>query len=95
MRALIRDTEFYPETAWSPFTVNHIEWHRTARPDGDGYALAEDAPADAIAADFDISETVQTIPAEEEGGQERTITLLTATLNRARYDARRAQEAAE
>lgn len=93
MRALIRDNEIYTEDRWSPFTINHIEWHRTANPDGDGYALAENAPADAVAGDFDVSTEVRTIT--DETGQERTVTLLTATLNADRYNARRAQEAAE
>ena len=95
MRALIRNTELYAEDQWSPFTQNHLTWHRTANPDGDDYALAEDAPADAVASDFDISQVQQTIPAEEEGAEARTMTLLTATLNAERYNARKAREASE
>ncbi len=92
MKALIRDTELYAETAWSPFTQNHLDWHATARPDGDGYALAEDAPADSIPADFDITATEVTTG---EGEEAVTVTRLTATLNTERYNARKAQEASE
>lgn len=85
MKALIRNKEIYPETQWSPFTINHLAWHRTANPDGDGYALAEDYPEDAKASDFDISQAEHT---EGEGEEARTVIYLTATLNTDRYNAR-------
>ncbi len=77
MKALVRDKEVYPETAWSPFTRNHLEWHCTAKPDGDGYALADNCPADAVGGDFDITVTANR---------------LTATLNTRRYNARPKEE---
>lgn len=80
MKALIRNTEVYKETEWSPFTANHLEWKRAANPDGDGYALAENCPKDAMAQDFDI--------VFKNG-------VGTATLNTSRYNARLAGETAE
>ena len=99
MKALIRDTEIYAETSWSPFTINHLAWCHTARPDGDGYALCEDAPADAIPSDFDITEVQvpdASAPAEEDGTAEiPTVTRRVAVFSQERYNARKAQEAQE
>lgn len=99
MKALIRDSEIYAETSWSPFTQNHLAWCHTARPDGDGYALCEDCPADAIPSDFDISETEvpdTSAPADEDGtATVPTILRRIATFNMERYNARKAQEATE
>lgn len=95
MKALIRDTEIYAETAWSPFTINHLAWCHTARPDGDGYALCEDTPADAIPSDFDISETEVTIQEATEDTPAETVIRRHATLNQERYNARKQQEANE
>ena len=41
MRALQRDTEIIPEP-WDQWTLDHLEWLTTPRPDGDGYELIED-----------------------------------------------------
>ena len=95
MKALIRDTEIYAETSWSPFTQNHLAWTHTARPDGDGYALCEDCPADAIPSDFDISETEVTIQEATEDTPAETVIRRYAVLNQDRYNARKAQEASE
>lgn len=96
MKALIRENEIYRESTWSAFTRNHVEWHTTATPDGDGYALAEDCPSDAVASDFDISGTeVSTTEGEGEEAVTTTVTRLTATLNTERYNARLAQEVTE
>ena len=99
MKALIRDTEIYAETSWSPFTQNHLAWTYTARPDGDGYALCEDCPADAIPSDFDITEVQVpdvSAPAEEDGTAEiPTVTRRVAVFSQERYNARKQQEAQE
>ena len=42
MRALIRNAEILPESSWSEWTVDHLDWLTTPRPDGDGYELVED-----------------------------------------------------
>ena len=100
MKALIRDTEIYAETSWSPFTQNHLAWSHTARPDGDGYALCEDCPvSDPEPADFDITEVQvpdASAPADEDGTAEvPTILRRIATFSMERYTARKAQEAQE
>ena len=41
MKALQRDTEIWPETAWTQWTYDHLEWLTTPRPDGDGYTMIE------------------------------------------------------
>ena len=41
MKALQRDTEIIPEP-WNQWTINHLEWLTTPRPNGDGYTLIED-----------------------------------------------------
>ena len=46
MKALIRDTETWPETAWTQWTYEHLKWLTTPRPDGDGYTLIEDYQED-------------------------------------------------
>lgn len=100
MKALIRDSEIYAETSWSPFTQNHLAWCHTARPDGDGYALCEDCPvSDPEPQDFDIT-TIEvpdaSAPADEDGTSVvPTITRRIATFNQERYNARKAQEANE
>ena len=100
MRALIRDTEIYAETSWSPFIQNHLAWSHTARPDGDGYALCEDCPvSDPEPADFDITETEvpdTSAPADLDGTSAvPTVVRRIATFNRAKYDARKAEESAD
>ena len=92
MKSLIRDNEIYTETSWSPFTQNHLAWTYTARPDGDGYALCEDCPEDAIPSDFDISETEVTIQEATEDTPAETVIRRHATLNQERYTARQAQD---
>ena len=98
MKALIRDTEIYAETSWSPFTINHLAWCHTARPDGDGYALCEDCPVqDPEPADFDIS-TIEVPDASapaDESTEVPTVTRRVAVFNQDRYNARKAQEAQE
>lgn len=99
MRALIRNQEIYAESNWSEFTKTHLDWHTTIPPGGDGYALAEDAPEDAIPSDFDIT-TIEVpdtaAPAEEDGTAEvPTVTRRVAVFNTARYEARKAQDGAE
>ena len=91
MRALIRDTEIYAETSWSPFTINHLDWCHTARPDGDGYALCEDCPEDAIPSDFDITSVSLPDPSSPEEDPP-TVTRLIATFNQEKYDARKQEE---
>ena len=48
MRALQRNDEIIPEP-WDQWTLDHLGWLTTPRPDGDGYVLIEDyvPPADA------------------------------------------------
>ena len=41
MKALQRDDEIIPEP-WSQWTIDHLEWLTTPRPEGDGYTLIED-----------------------------------------------------
>ena len=41
MKALIRDNEIILEP-FDQWTINHLDWLTTARPDGDGYKLVED-----------------------------------------------------
>lgn len=50
MKALQRNEEIIPEP-WDQWTLEHLDWLTTARPDGDGYVLVEDyvAPAEADA----------------------------------------------
>lgn len=49
MKALIRDTEIIPETNWTKWIKEHLEWLCTPRPNGDGYTLIEDyQPEDVI-----------------------------------------------
>lgn len=42
MKALIRGDEVIPETDWTKWIIDHLEWMTTPRPDGDGYTLIED-----------------------------------------------------
>lgn len=42
MKALIRGDEVIPENLWDDWTINHLDWLCTPRPDGDGYTLIED-----------------------------------------------------
>lgn len=41
MKALIRDEEIITEP-FDDWTLNHLKWLTTPRPDGDGYTLIED-----------------------------------------------------
>jgi hypothetical protein len=41
MRALIRDNEIITEP-FNQWTLDHLDWLTTPRPDGDGYTLIED-----------------------------------------------------
>ena len=41
MRALIRNDEIITEP-FDKWTLDHLDWLTTARPDGDGYELVED-----------------------------------------------------
>ena len=101
MKALIRNDG---ETVRETDGIDGIDWQTGAPLTNEGwcggpYALAQDAPADAEPCDFDI--TTEEIPdpnapAEGEGTSEvPTITRRIATLNQARYEARKAQEGAE
>ena len=40
MKALVRDEEIIVEP-FDQWTLNHLEWLTTPRPDGDGYELVE------------------------------------------------------
>ena len=40
MRALQRGEEIIPEP-WDQWTLDHLEWLTTPRPDGDGYELID------------------------------------------------------
>ena len=42
MKALIRDAEVIPETEWTPWIIEHLDWLTTPRFNGDGYTLVED-----------------------------------------------------
>ena len=95
MRALIRNQEIYAESNWSEFTRTHLDWHTTIPPGGDGYALAEDAPADSIPSDFDIMEYYDTIREATEDEPAEVVTRRQAILNTARYEARKARDGAE
>ncbi len=48
MKALIRGDEIITEP-FDAWTLEHLDWLTTARPDGDGYTLVEDyqPPAEA------------------------------------------------
>lgn len=41
MRALIRDSEIITEP-FDQWTIDHLDWLTTPRPDGDGYKLIND-----------------------------------------------------
>ena len=90
MKALIRNIEVWkiPET----MSEGEVLWQSSKFPRGNSYALAQDAPEDAIAADFDISEKTETMPAEDPEGEPEEIIHLVAVLNRGRYEARKAAE---
>lgn len=101
MKALIRNEG---ETVRETDNIDGIDW-TTGAPltnpawAGGPYALAQDAPADSIPSDFDIT-TIEVpdtnAPAEEDGTAEvPTITRLVAVFNTARYEARKAQDGAE
>ena len=38
----VTDFEIWPESKWTQWTYDHLEWLTTPRPDGDGYTLIED-----------------------------------------------------
>lgn len=105
MKALIRQ---YPtnarakenEEVWfEPWPAGTGENGEPYTLDGYRYALAQDAPLDAIPSDFDITEERvpdPNAPAEEDGTAEvPTIVRRIAVLNQERYNARLAGEAQE
>ena len=46
MKALVREPEIIPETEWTPWIIDHLDWMITPRPNGDGYTLIEDYDLD-------------------------------------------------
>ena len=42
MKALVRDKEILPESEWTPWTYDHLDWLTAPRPHGDGYEIVED-----------------------------------------------------
>ena len=64
MKALQRDNEIIPEP-WDQWTLDHLEWLTTPRPDGDGYVLIEDYEPETDGSDME-AEPIPEAPAEEQ-----------------------------
>ena len=97
MKALIRNAG---ETVLETDGIDGIDW-TTGAPltneswCGGAYALADECPPDAEPSDFDITE--ETVTVQEATEEEPAVTTVRriATLDAARYEARRAAQAAE
>lgn len=95
MKALIRNTG---ETVLETDNIEGIDWTTGApltNPSwaGGAYAMCDNAPADAVPSDFDVSEVQQPTGETDDEGNPVTVVRKIATLNQARYDQRKAQEA--
>lgn len=97
MKALIRNAG---ETVRETDGIDGIDW-TTGAPltneswCGGAYALAADCPPDAEPSDFDITEETVTVQEATEDEPAVTTVRRIATLDAARYEARRAAQAAE
>ena len=97
MKALIRNIG---ETVRESDGIAGIDWTTGApltNPSwaGGPYALAQDAPLDAIPSDFDITEVEETVAEATEDQPAETIVRRQAVLNTDRYNARIASEGGE
>lgn len=97
MKALIRNAG---ETVLETDNIEGIDWTTGApltNPSwaGGAYAMCDNAPADAVPSDFDISETQQPTSETDDEGNPVTVVRKIAVLNNERYNLRKQQESVQ